>query len=160
MGFLAKRKTKRLMAPDVVQLSLDPQNVLALAEKVARSTTTPKAGLINGAIGRELRIDFDNTDSASADITLHVVSSKTGDLSKSVFHNRQLTIHVAAHALVDGGSKVHIETTQAVTTDDKIAQRKTHEAIREDLLVALQHADPEMRVVVSRHGTVTGSAQQ
>ena len=158
VGFLAKRQTKRLMATDVVETSLSSSGVLDAVDQTVGRAPAVSAGVINSAIGRSFRYRVEHrAGGASADIKLEIISNKTGDLSQSVTYTSRLTIRIQCEPANQGRTRVSVVTAQAVTVEDKIAEKKAHEHLREDLLVVLRAHDPGLQVIISRHSDESGS---
>jgi hypothetical protein len=151
MGFIAKRRTERLMSPDVVRTSIGPARVLELVDEVARTAPVPKGGLVNDIAGRAFSLDTRSAGPASAEVALTLVSRRTGEPSRSVIDNQFLVVLVVAEATEDGGCRTTITTTHAATADGKLYHAKTHEAIRDGLIAAFRRDDPGLRLEVSRH---------
>lgn len=149
MGFLAKRTTKKLMSADAFDTALSKDAVLDAVQSAVDGLPAPKAELGNKLFGESYRYAV-LRGSDAAQVVLETYKNKTGETTTGR-HDRRFTVDVNVRVnQVAGRSEVTVVTSQCVTADDAIADKKRHEQVRAGLATALRQADSTIRQTRSR----------
>ncbi len=148
MGFLAKKKTQRLMSPDQLDTTLTPEEVLDVVSVVVDVAPAPTAGIGSRLTGTEWRYRIEhNAEAGATTIAQTSYKIKTGEKDES---GDRFRILVSTEPAADTRNHVTIVTTEASTYDDKILDKKSHEHVREALIAELCRRDPATVVLRDR----------
>jgi hypothetical protein len=151
MGMIAKRGTKKKMGEDVISsTTISADDFFAACEKAATSLQIRGPGLREKVLNVHFALKTQADREASQFAFVFVQEKDTGGDLMLDAYPQKFRINATYSGSTGNGARVAVVTSQAMTSSDKIAFEREHEAIRAGVMRELASIDPALVVEQSR----------